>query len=618
MIVSSAWDRHREGSRTVRRGGHPPAAHHPHLRQAAGPGGQQAGALLRPGSHRATPGITEVGIDRRRHRRRDPEAVGDGSAFGLEVTYIPQDAPLGLAHAVLIARDFLGDDDFVMYLGDNFIVGGIADLVDEFRADRPDAQILLTQVADPTHVRGRRARRRRAGRRPGGEAEAAEERSGAGRRLPLHPGRSTRRCAPIKPSGRGELEITDAIQWLIDQRRDVRSTHDHRLLEGHRQRRGHAGVQPLVLETVEPPIDGDGRRRQRAHRPGRIEEGAEVTRLARSSAPSIIGAGTRDQRLLRRPVHLDRGRTAAIERQRDRVLDRAARTPRSRGVRRIEASLIGRDVEVTPGPAPPPPTGSCSATTARCRSPHDDPHPGHRRRRLHRLALRPHAARPAGPRRRRRSPCSTSSPTPATWPTSTRSATTPASPSSRATSATPTLVDELMPGHDAVVHFAAESHVDRSIAGARRSSAPTCSAPRPCSTPRLRHGVGRFVHVSTDEVYGSIDEGSWTETDPLAPNSPVRGLQGGLRPARARLPPHPRPGRAGHPLLQQLRAAPVPGEGHPAVRHQPARRQAGPALRRRRQRPRLAARRRPLPGHRAGPARRAAPARSTTSAAAPS
>ena len=93
-------------------------------------------------------------------------AVGDGSAFGMEVTYIRQHAPLGLAHAVLVARDFLGDDDFVMYLGDNFIVGGIAELVADFRPRRPAAQILLTRVADPRAVRRRRAGRGRPGDRP--------------------------------------------------------------------------------------------------------------------------------------------------------------------------------------------------------------------------------------------------------------------------------------------------------------------------------------------------------------------------------------------------------------------------------------------------------------------
>ncbi|MGH9159230.1 MAG: sugar phosphate nucleotidyltransferase, partial [Vicinamibacteraceae bacterium] len=95
-------------------------------------------------------GITEVGIIVGDTAAEIREAVGDGSAFGLEVTYIPQEAPLGLAHCVLIARGFLGDDDFVMYLGDNFIVGGITQFVEQFRQGGYDAQILLTKVPDPT------------------------------------------------------------------------------------------------------------------------------------------------------------------------------------------------------------------------------------------------------------------------------------------------------------------------------------------------------------------------------------------------------------------------------------------------------------------------------------
>src|SRR5580692_7319194 len=97
----------------------------------------------------AEAGVTEVGIIVGDTAPAIEAAVGDGSQFGLKVTYIRQQAPLGLAHAVLVARDFLGDDDFIMYLGDNFIVGGIAGLVDAFRAARPAAQIMLTRVPNP-------------------------------------------------------------------------------------------------------------------------------------------------------------------------------------------------------------------------------------------------------------------------------------------------------------------------------------------------------------------------------------------------------------------------------------------------------------------------------------
>src|SRR5258707_12943033 len=94
-------------------------------------------------------GIIDVGIVVGNTASAIQEAVGDGSSFALNITYIHQCAPRGLAHAVLIARDFLGDDDFIMYLGDNFIVGGITSLVEEFKSGQPNAQIMLTRVSDP-------------------------------------------------------------------------------------------------------------------------------------------------------------------------------------------------------------------------------------------------------------------------------------------------------------------------------------------------------------------------------------------------------------------------------------------------------------------------------------
>ena len=95
-------------------------------------------------------GIADIGIVVGETHEEIRSAVGDGSRWGVRVTYIPQEAPLGLAHAVLISEGFLGSDSFVMYLGDNLILGGIRDLVREFERDRPNAQILLAEVADPT------------------------------------------------------------------------------------------------------------------------------------------------------------------------------------------------------------------------------------------------------------------------------------------------------------------------------------------------------------------------------------------------------------------------------------------------------------------------------------
>ena len=89
------------------------------------------------------------------------------------------------------------------------------------------------------------------------------------------------------------------------------------------------------------------------------------------------------------------------------------------------------------------------------------------------------------------------------------------------------LVDQLMSGHDAVVHFAAETHVDRSIVGASAFVVTNVLGTQTLLDAALRHKIGRFVHVSTDEVYGSIESGSWTEATPLAPNSPYAAAKAG-------------------------------------------------------------------------------------------
>jgi glucose-1-phosphate thymidylyltransferase len=169
----------------------------------------------------AEAGIKEVGIIIAPETGQEIEAAaGDGSRFDLSITYIVQDEPAGLAHAVLTAEPFLGSSPFVMYLGDNLLQGGISELVAAFREHEPDALILLTPVADPENY---------------GVAElmdAAPGEVGQVRRLVEKPSEPATDLAlvgvymftagvhdaarAIEPSPRGELEITDAIQHLVD------------------------------------------------------------------------------------------------------------------------------------------------------------------------------------------------------------------------------------------------------------------------------------------------------------------------------------------------------------------------------------------------------------------
>ena len=165
-------------------------------------------------------GITDVGIVVGDTEAEIRAAVGDGSAFGVKTTYIRQDAPLGLAHAVKVSRPFLKDDTFVMYLGDNLILDGITTLVEEFQRDRPNSQILLAKVPHPeefgvAELDGTRIKRL---------VEKPKEPKSDLALVGVYMFDATIFDAVdrIKPSFRNELEITDAIQYLIDHGKEVR------------------------------------------------------------------------------------------------------------------------------------------------------------------------------------------------------------------------------------------------------------------------------------------------------------------------------------------------------------------------------------------------------------
>lgn len=205
-------------------------------------------------------GITEIGVIVGSTGAEVRAALGDGSAFGASITYLPQDAPLGLAHCVLIAEEFLGDSEFVMYLGDNLLEQDLKAFVGAFEearggAEPPSAQILLKQVDDPQRFGIATLDD------AGNVVELVEK--------PEHPpsdlalvgvylfGPSIHEAVrAIEPSPRGELEITDAIQWLITNGRRVRTE----LLTGWWIDTGKLTplleANRLLLEKIDSQVDG--------------------------------------------------------------------------------------------------------------------------------------------------------------------------------------------------------------------------------------------------------------------------------------------------------------------------------------------------------------------------
>ena len=287
-------------------------------------------------------GIEDIGIIIAPETGEEIKTVtGDGSRFGVKLTYILQDDPLGLAHAVLTAEPFLGDSAFVMYLGDNLLQGGIGELVERFRAHAPDALILLTPVPDPEHY------------------GVAELQDGSVIRLVEKPTDPNTDLAlvgvymftpavhvaarAIEPSARGELEITDAIQHLVDSGSRVEPHIVHGWWKDTGRLEDILAANRLVLDTISEHIEGkligsqvDGR--------VIIEPGAHLERST-VRGPAIIG---RDARLVDCYIgpYTAVGEGCTIENAEvEHSILLAGSTVRNLAGR-MESSLLGRNVTI--------------------------------------------------------------------------------------------------------------------------------------------------------------------------------------------------------------------------------------------------------------------------------
>ena len=295
-------------------------------------------------------GIDDIGIVIGDTGAEIRQAVGTGARWGVKITYIPQDAPLGLAHAVKISQDFLGDDRFVMFLGDNVIQGGISALIRQFAGSDWNSQVVLTEVAQPQHY---------------GVAELDDQ--GQIKQLVEKPRNPPSNLAlvgiymfdhhvfeavnAISPSWRGELEITDAIQWLVEHGYRVHP-YVHRgwwidtgkpidMLEANNR----------VLAELEHRVEGYVDRDSKVDHLVTIEHGAEIINSV-VRGPAIIGEDTRIVNSYVGPFtsihHHVRVENSEIEHSivldNSRIVDIPSR---------IEDSIIGREVELTYSPIKP-------------------------------------------------------------------------------------------------------------------------------------------------------------------------------------------------------------------------------------------------------------------------
>ncbi len=289
-------------------------------------------------------GITDIGIVVGETVKEIKSAIGNGEAFDVKITYIGQEAPLGLAHAVKISKEFLGDSPFVMFLGDNILKEGISDFVEAFKKSKPNALILLTRIEHPEQF---------------GVVEL--DKDGKIIKLTEKPKEPKSNLAlvgvyifdsnifaaveDIKPSFRGELEITDAIQWLIDNEYKV----EHHEVSGWWKDTGKPedilAANLLVLEDIEGKIEGKIDRSSDISGRVIIEKDAQIIEST-IRGPVIIGSGTKIVKSYIGPfTSVGRGVLIESSEIEHSIVMEESEILNIKG--RIDESLIGKGVKLT-------------------------------------------------------------------------------------------------------------------------------------------------------------------------------------------------------------------------------------------------------------------------------
>lgn len=237
----------------------------------------------------AAAGILDVGMIVGDTEQEIRAAVRDGSDWGLRVQYIRQEAPLGIAHAVLVAQEYLGDEEFVMYLGDNLVRDDVGRFVQAFEDHRPDAEIFLVKTPQPERFGVAILEGDQVTRLVEKPREHISDLALSG--IYIFNSAIFQAASSISPSWRGELEITDAIQYLLDHGYRVRAEQItgwwkdtgrvEDLLEANR----------IMLEDQVRRIDGFVDEASHVVGPAIVEDGAKVTDSV-IRGPAIIGRNT--------------------------------------------------------------------------------------------------------------------------------------------------------------------------------------------------------------------------------------------------------------------------------------------------------------------------------------